>query len=74
MNSGKQKRKRMDIPFITAVVMTILLAIAVVQGVRMETTVTSTNPKIDVKKVQSLIDRGQLSGREAEFWEGAPPK
>ena len=74
MNDGKQKRKRMDIPFITAVIMTVLLAIAVVQGVRMETAVTSTNPRIDVKKVQSLIDRGQLSGRDAEFWEEAPKK
>ena len=74
MGGVKQKRKRMDIPFMVSVVMTVLLAVAVIQGVRMEIAVTSTNPKIDVKKVQGLINRGQLSGREAEYWEEAPKK
>jgi len=62
-------RKRGDAPLLAAAVVTVLLAAAVIWGVRHETAPKASFEKFDVERVIELIDRGTLSGREADYWE-----
>ena len=72
MSGEKSKRKKMNFPFIAAMLVTLFLAIAVIHAVRTQSTMVSSNPKVDVKRVQTLINQGRLSGREADHWEVMP--
>jgi len=72
MPGEKPKRKIRDFPFIAAIAMTLFLAVAVIHVVRTQSTTVSSNPKVDVKRVQTMINQGRLSGREAEHWEVMP--
>jgi len=72
MPGEKTKRKKLDLSFIAAIAVTLFLAVAVIHVVRTQSTMISSNQKVDVKHVQTLINQGRLSGREAEHWEVMP--
>jgi hypothetical protein len=55
--------------FIAAVVITIILgALVVFSGYRRDMR-TAMGERVDMEKIQSLVEEGQLSFKEAEFWE-----
>ena len=67
----KKSSKRGDLPFVVAMVVTLILAVAVIRGVRRDIKQVESHPKVDVEQVIKLIDEGRLSGHEAEYWEEA---
>ncbi|GEM_PF-2455249 len=71
INGEKRSRKRGDTPLLAAVAVTLLLSVAVIRDVRRDVVPRESHPKVDIEKVLKLIDRGSLSGREADYWEEA---
>ena len=72
MSEANRSRKRGDASLLAAAFFTLVLAVALILGVRSTVTPPEEHPKVDVERVFELIDQGKISGREAEYWEVAP--
>jgi len=72
MSEVNRSRKRGDEALLAAAVFTLVLAVALILGVRSAITPPEEHPKVDVERVLELIDQGKISGREAEYWEVSP--
>jgi hypothetical protein len=65
-----QTRKSGDMPFLAAVIITILLgAFVILQVHRSALPPTPDNPKINPVKIQQLIQKGRLSDHPADYSE-----
>jgi len=66
--------KKDDIKFLSAILLTLLLAVLVIYTSWQRDLRLAQGPVVDLKRIQELVAQGQLSLREAEFYEEVKEK